>query len=240
MTRYRTHAISGPNGEALDSSPAAAKQSVYEAREALQLASVIGREFTVRLLDRISEANVRLEGVLAELRGLELIYEKSYIPELSYMFKHALTHDVAYSTLLEARRRALHRVVAAATATGARAEVSRVGLRRAPDWLRGPLARSLLRRIGEEPPEEFVHRIVLVDVRERECSGSVGRNAGGRPNVHDRGSGAIGEIGEVGQCLHCRGLGGRAGTEQGQGDGEQRHPDGSGKSADHSVFLFLH
>ena len=86
-----------------------------EAREALQLASVIGREFTVRLLDRISEANVRLEGVLSELRGLELIYEKSYIPELSYMFKHALTHDVAYSTLLEARRRALHRIVAAAT-----------------------------------------------------------------------------------------------------------------------------
>ncbi len=85
-----------------------------DAREAIQLASVIGREFTVRLLDRISEAQSRLEGVLGELKGLELIYEKAYFPELSYMFKHALTHDVAYSTLLEERKRALHRIVAMA------------------------------------------------------------------------------------------------------------------------------
>ena len=85
-----------------------------DARDAIQLASVIGREFTVRLLDRISEAQSRLEGVLGELKGLELIYEKAYFPELSYMFKHALTHDVAYSTLLEERKRALHRIVAMA------------------------------------------------------------------------------------------------------------------------------
>ncbi len=85
-----------------------------DAREAIQLASVIGREFTARLLDRISEAQVRLDGVLGELKGLELIYENAYFPELSYMFKHALTHDVAYSTLLEERRKSLHRVVAAA------------------------------------------------------------------------------------------------------------------------------
>ena len=85
-----------------------------DAKEALQLASVIGREFTARLLDRISQAQTRLEGVLGELKALELIYEKAYFPELSYMFKHALTHDVAYSTLLEERRRNLHRIVAAA------------------------------------------------------------------------------------------------------------------------------
>lgn len=84
------------------------------ARESLQLASVIGREFTLRLLDRISDLQSELVGVLTELKTLELIYEKTFFPELAYMFKHALTHDVAYSTLLVERRKALHRVVAAA------------------------------------------------------------------------------------------------------------------------------
>jgi class 3 adenylate cyclase/tetratricopeptide (TPR) repeat protein len=84
------------------------------ARESLQLASVIGREFTLRLLNRISDVQSGLEGVLSELKGLELIYEKAYFPELAYMFKHALTHDVAYSTLLVERRKTLHRVVALA------------------------------------------------------------------------------------------------------------------------------
>ncbi len=85
-----------------------------EGKTAIQLASVIGREFTARLLERISDAETRLEGVLAELKALELIYEKAYFPELAYMFKHALTHEVALSTLLSERRKALHRVVAAA------------------------------------------------------------------------------------------------------------------------------
>lgn len=82
-----------------------------EARQAMQLASVIGREFTVRLLSRISDLEAHLDDLLGELKGLELIYEKNYFPELSYMFKHALTHDVAYSTMLSERRRALHRMV---------------------------------------------------------------------------------------------------------------------------------
>ena len=83
-----------------------------ESREALQLASVIGREFTVRLLKRISNVRDEMEGLLSELKALELIYEVGYLPELSYMFKHALTHDVAYSTLLIERRKMLHRIVA--------------------------------------------------------------------------------------------------------------------------------
>jgi hypothetical protein len=46
-----------------------------------------------------------------ELRALELIYEKATHPELAYMFKHALTHDVAYASVLVERRRALHRTI---------------------------------------------------------------------------------------------------------------------------------
>lgn len=85
-----------------------------EARDAIQLASVIGREFTVRLLNRIADVGGALDGLLSQLKTLELIYEKAYFPELAYMFKHALTHDVAYSTLLAERRRSLHRLVGAA------------------------------------------------------------------------------------------------------------------------------
>ncbi|HVU50931.1 MAG TPA: AAA family ATPase [Polyangia bacterium] len=84
------------------------------AREALQLASVIGREFTARLLERISDLGPDLPPTLAELEELELVVGTQADAEAAYMFNHALTHDVAYSTLLGERRKALHRMVAAA------------------------------------------------------------------------------------------------------------------------------
>lgn len=80
-----------------------------EPRQALQFAAVIGREFTQRLLDRIAEIRAGTTAVLRELQAIELIYEKALFPELAYMFKHALTQDVAYGSLLTARRRELHR-----------------------------------------------------------------------------------------------------------------------------------
>lgn len=86
----------------------------HDAKAAMQFASVIGREFTPRILERISDLQSKLAEVLGDLKALEFIYEKAYFPELAYMFKHALTHDVAYATLLAERRRALHRLVGAA------------------------------------------------------------------------------------------------------------------------------
>ena len=83
-------------------------------KRALQLASVIGREFTVRLLERISDVQAQLDRFLQELQVLEFIYERSFYPELAYMFKHALTHDVAYNSLLMQRRKELHRLIAMA------------------------------------------------------------------------------------------------------------------------------
>jgi class 3 adenylate cyclase/tetratricopeptide (TPR) repeat protein len=86
-----------------------------EPRRAIQTAAVIGREFTVRLLERTADLHGDEAGEqLRELKSVELIYERSLYPELAYMFKHALTHDVAYESLLMARRKALHRLVAAA------------------------------------------------------------------------------------------------------------------------------
>jgi predicted ATPase len=80
-------------------------------KKTLQLASVIGREFTHRLLDRLADIRDRTETYLHELKAIELIYEKRLFPELAYMFKHALTQDVAYHSLLEQRRQELHRLI---------------------------------------------------------------------------------------------------------------------------------
>ena len=79
-----------------------------ESRRAIQVASVIGREFAMRLLARISEVGDRIHTQVEELRTLELIYDKALHPELAYMFKHALTHDVAYESVVRDRRTALH------------------------------------------------------------------------------------------------------------------------------------
>jgi class 3 adenylate cyclase/tetratricopeptide (TPR) repeat protein len=80
-----------------------------EPKRTLQLASVIGRDFTRRLLDRLAENLTRIEEILQELKGIEFIYEKSLFPEPAYMFRHSLTQEVAYSSLLVQRRKELHR-----------------------------------------------------------------------------------------------------------------------------------
>ena len=80
-------------------------------RRTLQLASVIGREFTRRLLDRLAELHTNTETYLQELKALELIYERSLFPELAYMFKHALIQDVTYNSLLVRRRQELHQLI---------------------------------------------------------------------------------------------------------------------------------
>jgi predicted ATPase len=80
-------------------------------KKTLQLAAVIGREFTRRLLERLADIRERTEGDVQELKALELIYEKRLFPELAYMFKHALTQEVAYNSLLVQRRQELHRLI---------------------------------------------------------------------------------------------------------------------------------
>jgi tetratricopeptide (TPR) repeat protein len=74
----------------------------------MQVASVIGREFAYRILQTIMGMREELKSSLINLQGLELIYEKSLFPELEYIFKHALTQEVAYNSLLQKRRKEIH------------------------------------------------------------------------------------------------------------------------------------
>jgi class 3 adenylate cyclase/tetratricopeptide (TPR) repeat protein len=82
-----------------------------DGKRTVQLASVIGRQFIVRLLSRVSAVTRPLDGLLRELQALEIIYEQGLMPEPAYVFKHAVIQDVAYNSLLRERRRELHRAV---------------------------------------------------------------------------------------------------------------------------------
>jgi tetratricopeptide (TPR) repeat protein len=80
-----------------------------EDKRLLQCAAVIGKDVPYPLLQAIAELREEwLRQGLADLQAAEFLYETSLFPDPEYMFKHALTHEVAYGSLLQERRRALH------------------------------------------------------------------------------------------------------------------------------------
>ena len=80
-----------------------------EHKRLLQAAAVIGKDVPYLLLQAIAELpEERLRLYLADLQGGEFLYETSLFPDLEYTFKHALTHEVAYSSLLQEKRRSMH------------------------------------------------------------------------------------------------------------------------------------
>jgi class 3 adenylate cyclase/tetratricopeptide (TPR) repeat protein/ribosomal protein L40E len=83
-------------------------------KQTMQVASVIGRDFAFRLLKSIMTLGEDLRVHLTNLVGLEILYEKALYPELEYIFKHALTQEVAYESLLKQRRCAIHGRIAQA------------------------------------------------------------------------------------------------------------------------------
>jgi predicted ATPase len=78
----------------------------------LQAASVVGKDVPVLLLQAIAGlAEEVLHTGLIQLQAGEFLYETSLFPEIEYTFKHALTHEVAYGSLLSERRRQLHAAI---------------------------------------------------------------------------------------------------------------------------------
>ena len=80
-------------------------------RESLQLAAVVGREFGLGLLERVQHSTGTLAATLDVLQRLEFIVETATTPDVAYMFKHAVVHEVAYSTLLHSERRQMHHAI---------------------------------------------------------------------------------------------------------------------------------
>ncbi len=83
----------------------------HGAREVAGLASVIGRVFGRRILEKIYHGSVPLDQALATLRTQEIIQQTKIAPEAEYTFRHVLTREVAYDTLLHQRRKQLHEAV---------------------------------------------------------------------------------------------------------------------------------
>jgi class 3 adenylate cyclase/tetratricopeptide (TPR) repeat protein len=80
-----------------------------EDKRLLQTAAVIGTEVPLPLLQAIAEVpEEALYRSLTHLQAAEFLYETRLFPEHEYTFKHALTHEVAYGSLLHERRRVLH------------------------------------------------------------------------------------------------------------------------------------
>jgi tetratricopeptide (TPR) repeat protein len=135
-----------------------------ESRRAIQVASVIGREFALRLLAKIAEAGEHVRTQVEELRGLELIYEKSLHPELAYMFKHALTHDVAYESVFQERRTTLHRTIGLAIEElyadrlAEHYETLAYHFSRGEDWKKALLYHQ---RSAEKAAENYANRAVI-------------------------------------------------------------------------------
>jgi tetratricopeptide (TPR) repeat protein len=77
-------------------------------KRTVESAAVIGREFGLSLLSRISDEAAEVEQYLETLTHAELIHETRYLPEREYIFRHAVTQDVAYQSLLAQRRKELH------------------------------------------------------------------------------------------------------------------------------------
>lgn len=79
-----------------------------DTKEVLKIASVIGRSFFYRVLKAVCEEKEGLDVHLEKLQQLELIREKNLFPEREFTFKHTLTQEVTYDSILLKRRRELH------------------------------------------------------------------------------------------------------------------------------------
>jgi tetratricopeptide (TPR) repeat protein len=128
----------------------------------LQIAAVIGERVPHALLEAVADVpNERLRPALARLHAAEFVYEATRFPDLESTFKHALTHDVAYASLLHDRRRDLHGRITTAIEQLSGDRPSEDVDRLAHHALRGEVwdkAVGYLRRAGARATTRSAHR----------------------------------------------------------------------------------
>jgi len=133
-----------------------------EEKRLLQTAAVIGTEVPFPLLQAIADMpEDMLHGGLAHLQAAEFLYETSLFPEREYTFKHALTHEVAYSSVLQERRRVLHAHIVEAIEALLGDRVAEQVERLAYHALRGEVwakALAYCRQAGEKALARSAHR----------------------------------------------------------------------------------
>jgi class 3 adenylate cyclase/tetratricopeptide (TPR) repeat protein len=128
----------------------------------LQTASVVGKDVPLVLLQAIAEpAEDALHAAIGRLQAAEFLYEAGLFPDLEYTFKHALTHEVAYGSLLQERRRVLHARIVEAIEALAGDRVTEQVERLAHHALRGEVwdkALAYCRQAGEKAMMRSAYR----------------------------------------------------------------------------------
>lgn len=127
-------------------------------RRVLREASVVGREFLYEIVRRVATDDTDLKPSLDVLEDADLIRQKKPDPDLEYLFKHALTQDVAYEGLLKSEREELHARTAAAIESQFSGRFEEVTETLAFHWSRsGDLEKAVeaLIAAGEKAMERF-------------------------------------------------------------------------------------
>jgi predicted ATPase len=132
----------------------------------LQTAAVIGTEVPFTLLQSIAEMpDAALYRCLTHLQAAEFLYETSLFPERVYTFKHALTHEVAYNSLLQERRRVLHARIVEALETLSDDQATEQVERLAHHAMRGEVwdkALMYFRQTGNKAREQSAYQEAVV------------------------------------------------------------------------------
>lgn len=138
-------------------------------RQALQAAAVVGRTFPYRAVAAAVQANGELSPAFTELQRVGLVLEVRRLPEVEYQFKHVLTQQVAYGSILEDERRELHRRVAGALETLGGSEAATIGYHyeQGQDW--SPALQWLSRAAAEAQAQLAVAEAVALYRRALAC-----------------------------------------------------------------------
>ncbi len=179
----------------------------------LQTAAVIGNEIPLPLLQTIAERpEEALHRGLAHLQAAEFLYETRLFPEQEYTFKHALTHEVAYGSLLQERRRVLHARIVGALEVLAPERVAEQVERLAHHALRGEVwdkavtycqqagARAGDRPAFREAMASFEQALQALDLLHKD-----GDTRGLAIQLRLALGGALTRVGEYGRCLAQQG-----------------------------------
>ena len=83
-----------------------------ETKEFLQTGSVVEREFSFELIKKVTGlSDETLVSILSILKDAELLFERGILPQATFIFKHALTREVLYDSILTRKRKTLHRKI---------------------------------------------------------------------------------------------------------------------------------
>ncbi|NTV15468.1 MAG: AAA family ATPase [Desulfobulbaceae bacterium] len=130
------------------------------ARIMAQHAAVIGRSFLYRILGRIASGDSLLDEALATMERMELIIRQEQLSDPEYIFRHALIQEVAYESLLVAKRRELHRQVGEALQENFAERLNEFSPIIGEHFLRGEIwesAGKFLTRAGQAASRIYAH-----------------------------------------------------------------------------------